>query len=195
MKCGERQTLTRASGGMYAFRALCCNSASARHPPAACSHLLIQLETLSPLTWTPRLRSRTSRPSSRLMYVTAVLLTQTGIPTGSQSLRFRDQELNDCTRTLESYGVRDDDLLLIHDTRISFNAAPPASEGAAAELLRQQILNDRPLMTELMRVSTVAHPREILRSLGQPRNHRSGSSMCCSSSALRSRRETLMPIS
>lgn len=128
------------------------------------------------------------------MYVTAVLLTQTGIPTGSQSLRFRDQELSDSTRTLESYGVKDDDLLVIRDTRSSFSAAPPASEDAAAELLRQQILSNRPLMTELMRVSTVAHPRETPCSLGQPRNHHSDSSMCCSSSAVRWRRATLMPI-
>lgn len=128
------------------------------------------------------------------MYVTVVLLTKTGIPTESQSLRFREQELSESTRTLESYGVKDDDLLVIHDTRNSLNAAPPASEGAAAELLRQQILNDRPLMTELMRVSTVAHTRAIPRSLGQQRNHRSGSSVCCSSSVLSSQRATSMPI-
>ena len=78
---------------------------------------------------------------------------RTGIPVNAQSLRFRDQVLSDHTRTLESYGVKNDDLLVIHDTRR--NATAPTSqsqEEMAAELLRQQVLQDRPLFTELMRV-------------------------------------------
>ena len=78
---------------------------------------------------------------------------QTGIPVDAQSLRFQDQELTDAVRTLDSYGVKNDDLLVIHDTRKGATTVQQQpQEEAAAELLRQQLLQDRPLFTELMRV-------------------------------------------
>ncbi|WFD35382.1 DNA damage-inducible protein 1 [Malassezia cuniculi] len=85
--------------------------------------------------------------------IKAILEADTGIPAESQSLRYRDQELDDASRTLESYGVVDGELLVVSDTRkatVTASSTPTQSEeAAAAELLRQQLLQNRSFFTEL----------------------------------------------
>ncbi|CAO1636223.1 unnamed protein product [Parajaminaea phylloscopi] len=94
--------------------------------------------------------------------VKALLEADSGIPAAQQTLYFDNAVLADATRTLDSYGVKDGDLILLRASATpsanpsgaasSQQPQAPASamsEEAMAEQLRQQVLSDDRLMAQL----------------------------------------------
>ncbi|CAO1615425.1 unnamed protein product [Sympodiomycopsis kandeliae] len=93
--------------------------------------------------------------------VKALLEADSSIPSDRQHLYFNAVLLSDASKTLKSYGVSDDDMILLRDAgaaSASNNASQrasrpqgqqPQSDEQAAEMLRQQALADPNLMAQL----------------------------------------------
>ncbi|EPQ28228.1 uncharacterized protein PFL1_04055 [Pseudozyma flocculosa PF-1] len=90
----------------------------------------------------------------------ALIEADSSIPASHQQLFHNGKLLSDDTKTLSSYGVGSDDLVLLRDARAaappassssssSSASAPPSNEHEAAEQLRQQILSDPTTMAQL----------------------------------------------
>ena len=83
-----------------------------------------------------------------------MLISQTGVPAAHQSLQFQGDTVDDAKRTLASYGIDQNSLLVINDLRSQ--QAPSASsqddDAEVAEMLRQRILGNAQMLNELRQV-------------------------------------------
>eukprot|EP00842_Homolaphlyctis_polyrhiza_P006458 jgi/Hompol1/6813/HPOL_005089-RA len=81
----------------------------------------------------------------------ALIEVELGIPPANQVLIFSGAELTDRRRTLASYRVGQDDIILVRTRRpaASTARATPAAGLSQAEATRRQILNNRELLTRL----------------------------------------------
>ncbi|CAG8801375.1 6282_t:CDS:2, partial [Racocetra fulgida] len=75
----------------------------------------------------------------------ALIGDETGIPPADQILSYHGQELTDPKKTLEQYGVLENDILSL---RKNPQAIP--RDGAEIELMRQQILNQPQVSEQLL---------------------------------------------
>ncbi|CAG8811429.1 1308_t:CDS:2, partial [Racocetra persica] len=75
----------------------------------------------------------------------ALIESETGIPPADQILSYHGQELTDPKKTLEQYGVIENDILSL---RKNPQAIP--RDGAEIELMRQQILNQPQVSEQLL---------------------------------------------
>ncbi len=109
--------------------------------------------------------------SIELENLKALLEADSDIPADQQQLLHRGRPLNDVKATLASFGVQNDDMLILRDRRQIANFASassafpssadrgslgrpsaPASEAQAAEQIRQQILSD-PRALSMLRIN------------------------------------------
>ncbi|PWN22786.1 hypothetical protein BCV69DRAFT_97566 [Microstroma glucosiphilum] len=131
--------------------------------------------------------------SIALADVKALLEADSSIPASRQALYFNGAPMQDDSKTLQGYGVGDGDLLLLRDAQAgqssssaaagrgssNTSTAPPAgaprNEEEAIEQLRQQVLTDSHLMTQLRQSNpqlanaASSSPAEFARLLGEMR--------------------------
>lgn len=131
--------------------------------------------------------------SIALADVKALLEADSSIPASRQALYFNGAPMQDDSKTLQGYGVGDGDLLLLRDAQagqssssaaggrggsVAPSAPPPGAprnEEEAIEQLRQQVLTDSNLMTQLRQSNpqlanaASSSPAEFARLLGEMR--------------------------
>lgn len=131
--------------------------------------------------------------SIALADVKALLEADSSIPASRQTLYFNGAPMQDDSKTLQGYGVGDGDLLLLRDAQagqssssatgrpggsVATSAPPPGAprnEEEAIEQLRQQVLTDSHLMTQLRQSNpqlanaASSSPAEFARLLGEMR--------------------------
>jgi len=93
-------------------------------------------------------------PTIEVENLKVILEMDMGIPSESQCIQHQGQELSDPKRTVASYGVEDNALLVITDKRAARTQAPApqsqeSGETQAAEMLRQQILGNSQMQQQL----------------------------------------------
>ncbi|GAA5996943.1 Ddi1p [Rhodotorula paludigena] len=91
--------------------------------------------------------------SMELENVCALLEVDSGIPVSDQLLFFSGRHLTELQNSLESYGVKEGDLLLLRKKSADSGAAEVAGRNieAEAETMRRQVIGDPRLMAELRR--------------------------------------------
>ncbi|PKI84175.1 DNA damage-inducible protein 1 [Malassezia vespertilionis] len=107
------------------------------------------------------------------------LEADTNIPAEQQVLQFQGTKLEDGKRTLASYGVSDQDLLMLADARKVVPGAGTQWEenGRMAEVARSQILQSVPLQDQLRSsnpalLDAALHSQErFLQAIGHQRGH------------------------
>lgn len=111
--------------------------------------------------------------SIELENVKAILEADFGIAPENQQILFLGHALPDDKRTLASYGIKDGDLLVIHDTR-AMNTQNPQMHNLE-ELMRQQILQSPTMQQNLRQHNPVLldaalrSPQEFARVITQQR--------------------------